>query len=164
MQTLTFKKDGKPRGRGTDGIVNAMGFVIGREIVLELLEGGERAEFGMQGIEDLSERLTKQYGKGFSTTNLWYFRQFYQTHPNRLSIRHLQGCECAKAGKLHPAGGELPEEQKSYPTGSQSIENLILFPPGRELSQGFSPQLSWSHYRALMQGSDGMVRQVSRIS
>lgn len=24
--TLTFKKDGKPRGRGTDGIVNAMGF------------------------------------------------------------------------------------------------------------------------------------------
>jgi len=23
-------------------------------------------------------------------------------------------------------------------------------PTGRELSQGFSPQLSWSHYRALM--------------
>jgi hypothetical protein len=54
-------------------------WLIGREIVQELQGGKERAEYGTQVIEDLSERLTKQYGKGFSTTNLWYFRQFYQT-------------------------------------------------------------------------------------
>jgi hypothetical protein len=88
---------------------------------------------------------------GYSVTTLQYFRQFYQTYPNRLSI-------------LHPAGGELPKEQKIYLTGSQSIVNSIQFPSNGELSQGFSPQLSWSHYRALMQGNDGMVRQVSRIS
>ena len=42
-------------------------WMIGREIVLELQGGEERAEYGKQVIENLSARLTKQYGTGPAT-------------------------------------------------------------------------------------------------
>ncbi|EIM63163.1 PDDEXK nuclease domain-containing protein [Desulfobacter postgatei] len=120
-------------------------WLIGREIVQELQDGEERADYGRQVIEDLSNRLTKRYRKGFSTTNLWYFRQFYQAYSNRLSIRHSGGGESAKDEKLHPAGGELVANQKGPPSGY-------------ELRSGFSPQLSWSHYRALMRVKNEKTR------
>ncbi len=75
-------------------------WLIGREIVQELQGCDKRADYGRQVIEDLSNRLTKRYRKGFSTTNLWYFRQFYQAYPNRLSILHPGGGESAKDEKL----------------------------------------------------------------
>lgn len=43
-------------------------WLIGREIVQELQGGEERAEYGRQVLEALSERLTEWYGKGFSVT------------------------------------------------------------------------------------------------
>lgn len=117
-------------------------WLIGREIVHELQGGLERADYGKQVIEDLSERLTKQYGKGFSTTNLWYVRQFYQAYPDRLSILHPTGGELEDAGKLHPTSGELSKEEKSYPEASQSVSNSIHLPAEKELKKCFSPQLS----------------------
>ncbi|MDO9542165.1 MAG: PDDEXK nuclease domain-containing protein [Kiritimatiellia bacterium] len=113
-------------------------WLIGREIVQALQGGEERAEYGQQVIENLSARLTERYGKGFSTTNLKYFRLFYKAYPTRLvEIRHPPGDELALAPKSHPAGDEL-------------INHGIPHPVGTELGQDFSPQLSWSHYRALM--------------
>ena len=53
-------------------------WLIGREIVEEEQQGAERAEYGRELIEALSRDLTECYGKGFSTTNLRYFRQFYR--------------------------------------------------------------------------------------
>ena len=62
---------------------------IGREIVQELQKGENRAEYGKQIIKELSAKLNKKYGKGFSSTNLWYFRQFYVVYSNRSpKIRH----------------------------------------------------------------------------
>lgn len=52
---------------------------IGRRIVEEEQNGAERAEYGAQIIERLSEQLTYRYGKGFSKRYLAYFRQFYLT-------------------------------------------------------------------------------------
>jgi hypothetical protein len=52
---------------------------IGRRIVEEEQKGEARAEYGAQIIAQLSERLTHQYGKGFSKINLAYFRQVYLT-------------------------------------------------------------------------------------
>ena len=52
-------------------------WLIGREIVEEEQRGEARAEYGKQLIEDLSRQLTQRYGKGFSTTNLRSFRQFF---------------------------------------------------------------------------------------
>jgi len=107
---------------------------IGREIVQELQGGEERAAYGKRVFEDLSHRLAVQYGKGFSVTNLKYFRLFYQAYPERLGIRHPTGDESEITS---PAGMELALPSKSYLLGSQ-------------LPHGFSPQLTWSHYRALM--------------
>ncbi len=112
-------------------------WLIGREIVEELQSGEERAEYGKKVVEVLSVRLTERYGKGFSFTNLWYFRQFYLAFQDRLRILHPPGGESIESGILQPLGGELAPFRKSYPSGSESL-------------QGFSPQLTWSHYRALM--------------
>ncbi len=60
---------------------------IGRIIVEEEQSGKEKAEYGRSLIEELSERLTADYGRGFTTTNLWYMRQFYLTFTNLHALR-----------------------------------------------------------------------------
>ena len=60
---------------------------VGREIVVEEQKGQERAKYGKGLIKDLSIRLTKEYGKGFTETNLKYMRQFYQTFENSHALR-----------------------------------------------------------------------------
>lgn len=67
---------------------------IGREIVEEQQNGKERAEYGENLIELLSKKLTKNFGRGFSATNLWHFRAFYQVYSDQKRI-------------LHPLGGEF---------------------------------------------------------
>ena len=71
---------------------------IGERIVLQEQKGKERADYGTQLIEQLSEELTRTYGKGFSKRNLQYFRSFYltfndlkivQTRLHNLSWSHI---------------------------------------------------------------------------
>ena len=52
-------------------------YEIGRKIVEEKQQGENRAAYGQQLLRGLSEHLTKEFGKGFSLTNLKQFRQFY---------------------------------------------------------------------------------------
>ena len=78
-------------------------------------------------------------------------------------IPRPSGAESASAGNLSPTGRELVPSMKSYQPGTKSDERQIQHPTGTELSpprkshptgdelpQAFSPQLTWSHYRALM--------------
>ena len=59
---------------------------IGRSIVAE--QGGEeRSEYGSGLLDELSRQMTKDFGKGFTVTNLKYMRQFYLTFPNRHALR-----------------------------------------------------------------------------
>jgi predicted nuclease of restriction endonuclease-like (RecB) superfamily len=53
---------------------------IGEQIHKECGES-DRAEYGKHVLKYLSERLTQEFGKGFSTTNLKYMRQFYCAFP-----------------------------------------------------------------------------------
>ena len=70
---------------------------IGRIIVEEEQGNSDRAEYGKQLITDLSKKLTKEYGKGFSKSNLFNMRNFYlyfpifQTVSGKLSWSHY--CE-----------------------------------------------------------------------
>ncbi|MBQ9043238.1 MAG: DUF1016 family protein [Eggerthellaceae bacterium] len=48
---------------------------------------GERGEYGKQLIGFLSERLTKEFGKGFTSANLKNMRQFYRAYRNRYALR-----------------------------------------------------------------------------
>jgi len=63
---------------------------VGRMIVEEEQQGQERAEYGAFLISNLSLRLTDEFGKGYTETNLRYFRQFYATFPalSFAEIRH----------------------------------------------------------------------------
>lgn len=54
---------------------------IGKTIVKEELKGAWRAGYGEFLIAGLSKKLTKEFGKGFDPSNLWYMRQFYITFP-----------------------------------------------------------------------------------
>ena len=54
---------------------------IGQQIVQEEQNGKDRAEYGSYLIKELSSRLTKEFGKGFSQRNLRNMRQFYICFP-----------------------------------------------------------------------------------
>lgn len=111
-------------------------WLIGREIVQAVQGGDERAEYGKQIIKDLSIMLNKKYGKGFSTSNLWYFRQFYVVYSNR------------EPKILHKACGESDSGEKSH-KACGVLDDLSLAVEKSDSIQGFSPALSWSHYRTL---------------
>lgn len=120
-------------------------WLIGREIVLELQKGEDRAQYGAQLVEKLSSQLKHRFGSGFSVANLKNFRQFYLTYPDRID----------PIG--YPLGSQLPEAgnhaQKGYPAGDQSSKNTPAL-QASESQTAFSPRLSWSHYRALMRVKD----------
>lgn len=119
-------------------------WLIGREIVEELQAGDERAEYGKRILAQLSEQLIAKIGTGFSVPNLRNFRQFYSIYPDR-SIHY-------------PSGSELQDDPKHYPEGSESHVPAKRRPAGDSFKRGFHPQLSWSHYRALMRVSHPEVR------
>ena len=52
-------------------------FLIGKRIVEEEQKGEKRAEYGEELIKNLSLRLTEEFGKGFSETNLKQMKSFY---------------------------------------------------------------------------------------
>ena len=61
-------------------------FEIGRMIVEEEQNGKQRADYGKQIIKSLSERLTHEFGKGFSQRNLEQIRQFYSVYSNTQTL------------------------------------------------------------------------------
>lgn len=59
---------------------------IGKQIY-EACGESERAEYGKQLLQYLSDKLTAEFGKGFDTRNLRHMRQFYITFPNWNALR-----------------------------------------------------------------------------
>jgi len=58
-------------------------WLIGYRIAEEEFGSSDRTEnYGLNIIKKLSERLTKDYGKGFTKTNLYSFYSFYKAFPN----------------------------------------------------------------------------------
>jgi predicted Zn-dependent protease len=58
---------------------------IGRQI-MEAQSNNPRAEYGAGLISYVAARLTNEFGKGFTVTNLKYMRQFYTVFPNRHTL------------------------------------------------------------------------------
>ena len=52
-------------------------FLIGKRIIEEEQDGNKRAEYGKKLMKTLSEKLTKEFGRGFSQRNLEQMRTFY---------------------------------------------------------------------------------------
>lgn len=60
---------------------------IGQQIVEEEQRGEDRATYGSYLIKELSLKLSREFGKGFSKQNLWNMRQFYSYFPILSSLR-----------------------------------------------------------------------------
>lgn len=106
-------------------------WLIGREIVEQEQKGQQRAEYGESLLKDLSRRLTKDVGKGFSLSNLKYIRQFYLGFPDLLT-----------ATSISHAVRDQSLSSDQFTTLSQSQPN---WQPGQ-----LHPNLSWTHYRTLL--------------
>ena len=123
---------------------------IGREIVEYHQSGASRADYGDQLLESLSKRLTKRFGRGYSLTNLKYFRLFYQAYPNREpKIRHLTRDEF-KASQIRHETSDV----------SDTLTNAIKDDCDLD---GFSNSLSWTHYRTLSKVENEAERRFYEI-
>lgn len=125
-------------------------WLIGREITLELQEGDERAEYGRQVIQELASKLTERFGRGFSAINLHYFRQFYQTYPDRLSPI------------LHKPCGESPPDSGENPTiglilCTEKTETIARYSVLKE-----SQQLFASKYRLHLPTEEELAAELKR--
>src|SRR5690606_13871173 len=54
---------------------------IGKRIFEEGQDGKDRADYGTYLIKYLSEQLQPEFGSGFSSRQLNWYRQFYRTFP-----------------------------------------------------------------------------------
>lgn len=76
------------RNQAVKSVNRAMVFAyyqIGRIIVEEQQDGEEKANYAKYTIEHLSEKLTAEYGRGFSARNLEQMRKFYLVYsPKRI--------------------------------------------------------------------------------
>jgi predicted nuclease of restriction endonuclease-like (RecB) superfamily len=120
-------------------------WLIGREIVEVLQEGDARATYGKSVISNLSEQLQARYGKGFSEENLQRFRMFYLVYRDRLEIPYPLGTKFKIGGNAYPSG-----------TKSASAETF-------QKPNSFHPDLSWSHYRALMRVENEEARRFYEV-
>ena len=95
-------------------------YQIGKKIVIEEQNGNERAEYGKAILQGLSEKLTKQFGKGFTKRNLELMRQFYLIYSKSKVELIIDN-----------------EKTKSVISQSANSENSLFL-------------LSWTHYIKLM--------------
>ena len=56
-------------------------WLLGKRIADEELQGGDRADYGKEVIKRLADYLTKLYGIGFTSSNLYQFVHFYKFFP-----------------------------------------------------------------------------------
>jgi predicted nuclease of restriction endonuclease-like (RecB) superfamily len=116
-------------------------WLVGREVVVALQGGEDRAEYGERLLGELSEQLTKRYKRGFSVTNLRYFRLLYQAFSDRTPEIH------------HSTSDELEAN-----TQEAVLDDLTRALKKTNQRKGFSPDLSWTHYRALSRIDDAVER------
>ncbi|PZX58109.1 PDDEXK nuclease domain-containing protein [Algoriphagus chordae] len=60
-------------------------YEMGKQIVEQEQNGSEEAEYGSYILSELSQRLTSEFGKGYSKRNLELIRKFYLTYKNAKS-------------------------------------------------------------------------------
>jgi hypothetical protein len=76
--------------RGVASVVDTLqvmtNFEIGRCIVEHEHKGAKRAAYGTELLKELSARLTEQFGRGFSKSNLASMRAFFLMWSERVQI------------------------------------------------------------------------------
>lgn len=119
---------------------------IGYLIVEDEQRGEERAEYGKAAMEELSIRLTTEFGQGYDVRNLRYMRQFYLVFSKWNAVRSE-----LSASKDHPECDELSQGGKHHAArGESSLQ---------EKWNVLRPELSWTHYRLLLRVDNEKARE-----
>jgi predicted nuclease of restriction endonuclease-like (RecB) superfamily len=108
--------------------------------------GAKRAAYGEAVLEELSRRLTAEFGRGFTATNLRYMRQFYLA----FSIHHALRDESESTGNLPAPRSGSPGPRLRAAVRLESGEVPVALT--------LRPELSWTHYRLLLGVEDPQAR------
>ncbi len=118
--------------RQTNSVMVFTYYHIGRLIIEHEQAGNVKAAYGKTTLKLLSNRLTNDFGKGFSVSNLEQMRLFYISYNSRLPISQPVAGKSSKIQIPQTASEELTTFQKSQPPARKSFSDN--FP------------LSWTHY------------------
>lgn len=136
-------------------------FEIGKMLVEEEQGGEERAEYGKELLKGLSKVLTKEFGRGFSVTNLKQMRQFYLAY----AIGQTLSDQSKKSSSLLSIS--VP---KAIGQTTSDLSGKPQTPSTKSTSEATSRKLtkdefnlSWSHYLKLMRIEDQNERQFYEI-
>ncbi|GER60543.1 hypothetical protein ULMA_26510 [Patiriisocius marinus] len=120
-------------------------FEIGRMLIEEEQGGEERAKYGKETIKGLSKVLTREFGKGFSVTNLKQMRNFYLVYGKGQTA----SADFLKKGQAVSAYLEQHNSKTQLSKTKSQKEHRFL--------------LSWSHYLKLMRIDNLSERQFYEI-
>jgi predicted nuclease of restriction endonuclease-like (RecB) superfamily len=135
--------------RSVDTLQVLTSFEIGRRIVEQEQQGASRAAYGKLVVEEVATRLTTEFGKGYSKSNLEYMRRFYTMYRDRYpSIAQT-------------VSGQLVSRGKSQTLSGRSSAVPPLTPRSTSPKPPFA--LGWSHYVLLMGIGDSDERAFYEI-
>jgi hypothetical protein len=134
-------------GRGVDLVQVHTNFEIGRRIVQEEQLGKDRAAYGKEVIKALAERLTGEFGTGFSLSNLKSMRQFYLQNQNRISQSRTGQFDAPSISQSLTGQSVITQSRSRKPSAGKKIQPLT----GKSGAAPLRPfTLSWTHYVLLL--------------
>lgn len=120
-------------GQMANTITVITSFWLGRYIVEQEQQGQERAKYGSKIIDSLSAYLTKEYGRGFSRSNVAGMRQFYMVYKDR------------ENEIIQSTIGQFGQRSEIIQSGIGQLDMIYARLPFK---------LSWTHYQILMRIED----------
>lgn len=119
-------------------------YLIGKRLVENEQHGKERADYGKETLKKLSAELTKEFGHGYSATNLEYMRKFFRVYGESVQLIT-----------------QTTSEEKALQKPQTLSEELSLAGISQKVAAKLP--LSWSHYLFLMNISNQEERRFYEI-
>jgi predicted nuclease of restriction endonuclease-like (RecB) superfamily len=130
-------------------IVVIQNWEIGRNIVEEEQNGKFKAEYGKYLIRDLSQKLSREFGKGYSQQHLKFCRQFYNIYPIGYALRS----QLQVSDNVYSEKGYAMRSQSEISISEQIVSR------SHPLFQMINTRLSWTHYRILLKVENPQIRE-----
>jgi predicted nuclease of restriction endonuclease-like (RecB) superfamily len=119
-------------------------WLIGQQIFEAEQGGAQRAGYGRALLKNLADRLTAEFGAGFSLTALKHVRSFYRAYPQLLEKGYVLRDLLEEAA---PPAGTAPKRHALRDLSAADIPS-----PARAARRPglLHTALAWTHYRALL--------------
>ena len=177
-QILESARDNVARSVNTTHVV--ANWLVGREIVEEEQRGKKRATYGKQLLQDLSSRLTAQFGTGYSVDNLEMFRRFFLEYSSLLGDTKSDALRriLPSVPNSHSVGwksiaettGEIYHSPRGKSDAARRNSFIATLPKSGHATRDHSwepgrlhPNLSWTHYRSLLRVDKPQARAFYEI-